>query len=160
LRLDCASEDVLNAVASGIARTWHADGVGALMIGLRGTLGAGKTTWARATLRGLGHGGRVPSPTYTLVEEYDLDGLTLVHADFYRLAGSEEIEFLGVRDRIDAPGVWMLIEWPERAPALLARCDVLITLTATGPTSRLVELAAQTAKGRGALQSISEYDFK
>jgi tRNA threonylcarbamoyladenosine biosynthesis protein TsaE len=131
---------------SGIARD-----VG-LLIGLRGELGGGKTTWVRALLRGLGYRGRVPSPTYTLLEQYALPGLTVVHLDLYRLASEQELEQLGVRDALAQTATWVLIEWPGRAPKLESRCDLLLDFELTGSASRRVVFRAQTRAGIEALQ--------
>ena len=83
------------------------------IIALSGPLGAGKTTFARAVLRALGHQGEVASPTYNLVHPYELDRFLLWHADLYRLDHPGEAEALGLDDHVDAGGV-LLVEWPER----------------------------------------------
>ena len=75
MKVELASEDVLVRVAGGLARIWRDRDLGAWLVGLRGPLGSGKTTWVRAMLRGLGYAGRVPSPTYTLLEEYRVGAL-------------------------------------------------------------------------------------
>jgi tRNA threonylcarbamoyladenosine biosynthesis protein TsaE len=131
-----------------------------LVVGLRGDLGCGKTTWARAMLRGLGYAGRVPSPTYTLLEQYLLDGLTIVHLDLYRLQGDDELENLGLRDWLAEPDTWVLVEWPERAPKLAARCDLAIDFADEGGTARQVVLHAATAVGIRALEQGCHGDFK
>ncbi len=155
-----ASEAELVDTAGALARRWRAAGVDTLRVALAGDLGAGKTTWARAMLRGLGFEGRVPSPTYTLVETYPLDGLTLVHVDLYRLAGPEEIEQLGVRDWLGEPGVWLLVEWPERAPALFERADLTIRLALEDETGRRAAFEAGSETGRGCLAHIDQTNSK
>jgi tRNA threonylcarbamoyladenosine biosynthesis protein TsaE len=85
------------------------------VVALSGGLGAGKTTLARAILAGLGHGGEVPSPSFSIVETYDPPSVRLpvVHADFYRLARPEEAEELGLDDY--RQGAALIAEWPEQA---------------------------------------------
>jgi tRNA threonylcarbamoyladenosine biosynthesis protein TsaE len=82
------------------------------VVALSGPLGSGKTTLARAIIAALGYGGEVPSPTFTIVETYDLDP-PLVHADFYRLDSTKEAEEIGLDDYRE--GAAMIAEWPERA---------------------------------------------
>jgi tRNA threonylcarbamoyladenosine biosynthesis protein TsaE len=94
---------------------------------LRGELGTGKTTLARALLQTLGHDGRVRSPTYTLVEPYDIGGRQVFHLDLYRLSGAEELEYLGLRD-LDPERDLILIEWPERGQGGLPPADIEILL--------------------------------
>ena len=99
-----------------------------LMVALAGPLGAGKSTFVRATLRALGWTGRVPSPTYTLVEQYRAGGLAVAHLDLYRLADPDEIDALGGRELLSESDV-VFIEWPDRGqgwlppPALALRLD-------------------------------------
>jgi tRNA threonylcarbamoyladenosine biosynthesis protein TsaE len=123
-----------------------------LLIGLRGELGAGKTTFVRALLRGLGYEQRVPSPTYTLLEHYAVGELVVVHLDLYRLASEAELENLGLRDWLEKAATWVLIEWPDRAPGLARRCDLLLTLEETEPGARRVTLRAGTQAGIAALR--------
>ena len=123
-----------------------------LLIGLRGELGAGKTTFVRALLRGLGYEARVPSPTYTLLEHYAVGELVVVHLDLYRLASEAELENLGLRDWLEAPATWVLIEWPDRAPGLARRCDLLLTFEETEPGARRLTLRAATEAGIGVLR--------
>lgn len=99
-----------------------------LVLYLEGDLGAGKTTLARGLLRGLGHCGHVPSPTYTLVEPYELGGFSLRHMDLYRLADPEELAYLGIREMT---GI-LLVEWPERGRHFLPGADLLIRLAVAG----------------------------
>ena len=154
MKLKLESEAALTAAAADLAKHWRAGGLTALSAGLRGPLGSGKTTWARAMLAGLGYVGRVPSPTYTLLEEYRVARLTLIHLDLYRFNAPEELEFLGIRERFGEPGVWLLVEWPERAPHLLAKCDAVLDFAPVGTTGRIVTFSAQSAAGGAALEHV------
>ena len=147
LIFDCASEAQLAERAASFARVVQRLTTASLVVGLAGDLGSGKTTWARAMLRGLGHRGRVPSPTYTLLEHYDCEGLAIVHLDLYRLGGEEELENLGLRDWLGEPRTVLLVEWPERAPGLAARCDVLLEFMVSGPAARRVAVRAESRAG-------------
>ena len=94
---------------------------------LRGELGAGKTTFARALLRALGVGERVKSPTYSLLERYLVNGRDAFHLDLYRIADAGELEWLGL-DELDAPGTLVLVEWPERGRGALPSPDLEVAL--------------------------------
>jgi tRNA threonylcarbamoyladenosine biosynthesis protein TsaE len=138
--------------AGKFAQRLRSAGCRPLVIGLAGTLGSGKTTWARAMLRGLGLSGRVPSPTYTLLEQYEVGDLTLVHLDLYRLRGDAELENLGLRDWLADPDTWVVCEWPERAPALAGRCDLMIEFADAGDDARQVTLRGTSRAGIEALE--------
>jgi tRNA threonylcarbamoyladenosine biosynthesis protein TsaE len=111
---------------------------------LQGELGAGKSTFARAMLRAMGHAGAVPSPTYTLVEPYDIDGVPVYHVDLYRIGSEEELHYLGW-DELDS-GL-RLVEWPDRAPGLAASADIRIALAYSG-AGRHVDLEALSERAR------------
>jgi tRNA threonylcarbamoyladenosine biosynthesis protein TsaE len=110
-------------------------------------------------LRGLGYGGRVPSPTYTLLEQYACDGVVVVHLDLYRLRGDEELENLGLRDCLDEPTSWTLVEWPERATQLERRCDLMLRFAVLGATRRRVAVGAATPAGNRALRAVRQEVF-
>ena len=153
------SEPAFAELAGRCARALYAARAWPLVLGLRGDLGSGKTTWVRAMLRGLAFRGRVPSPTYTLLEQYTCDGLTIVHLDLYRLRGGEELEHLGLRDWLAEPRCWIAVEWPERAPQLAERCDLTLEFAVTAADSRRVAASAGTRLGIEALTAIRHEAF-
>ncbi|HJU20275.1 MAG TPA: tRNA (adenosine(37)-N6)-threonylcarbamoyltransferase complex ATPase subunit type 1 TsaE [Stellaceae bacterium] len=111
------------------------------VIALKGDLGAGKTTFARAFIHALGGGEEVPSPTFTLVQLYELDAVTVWHFDLYRLQAPEEAWELGIEEAF-AGGV-SLIEWPERLGPLLPTDRLEIALLfGEGPEARRAQLSA------------------
>ena len=111
---------------------------------LHGELGAGKSTLARAVIAALGHHGPVPSPTYTLLEPYELARGPVYHLDLYRLADAAELEFIGWRDIGSAV---VLVEWPERAPEIAQQADLRIEMTLQD-SGRAVKLQALSEPGR------------
>lgn len=126
-----------------------------LQVQLIGDLGAGKTTLVRATLRALGHAGRVRSPTYTLVEPYSLatetGPLELYHFDLYRFADPAEWADAGFREYFDA-GAICLVEWPQRAGGLLGVPDLEFTLEQEGE-GRVLTARAFSETGKSCLES-------
>ena len=123
---------------------------GGWMILLQGELGAGKSTLARSMIRALGHEGNVPSPTYTLVEPYHFNDLTVYHVDLYRIADASELEFLGWSDLRDG---LLLVEWPERVASLSEQGDVRIDLSYRGE-GRNADITGISGRGREAVNSV------
>jgi len=109
------------------------------LVFLEGPLAAGKTSFARAFLRALGHLGKVKSPTFTVVESYALPRLTVHHFDLYRINDPDELHYLGFDDFVHGTAV-CLIEWPSRAADSLPTPDLRLTLTPLSLAQRRVQL--------------------
>lgn len=120
-----------------------------MVIFLHGNLGAGKTTFTRGFLRGLGYEGHVKSPTYTLVESYEFEGITVFHFDFYRLKDPEELAYIGIEDYFTKESI-CIIEWPESAGAALPVAD-LDCYFEMDQERRHLNMLAKTEKGKMAL---------
>ncbi len=122
--IDLKDEAATERLGQALANTHALKG---LVITLAGELGAGKTTLARGLLRALGHQGTVKSPTYTLLESYDLPEHTVWHLDLYRIHDPQELEYLGIRDAVGTDITW-LIEWPQRGEDVLPAADLHCTI--------------------------------
>ena len=125
-----------------------------LIITLNGDLGAGKTTLSRGVLHGLGHHGAVKSPTYTIVEPYELDIGSVYHFDLYRVNDPQELDYIGFSDYLDQ-GALSLIEWPERGEGYLAAADMSIEIGHL-TQGRCVSVLALSDKGSHVLAGLRE----
>jgi len=110
---------------------------GRVHIELRGDLGAGKTTFTRHLLRAMGVEGRIKSPSYGVVQPYEVNGLSIWHFDFYRFEDPREWEDAGFRDLFAAPGL-TITEWPDKAAGLLPPADVCLQLSTDADETRQV----------------------
>ncbi len=142
-------EHATQQCAAKLAKVLHPG----LLITLNGDLGAGKTSFVRGVLRALGHSGAVKSPTYTIVEPYEIGGFTINHFDLYRLGDVEELELLGFRDYLNESTI-CFIEWPERAGNYLPSADLNIDLSVVSGSnieSRQLHCAALSVAGTSVL---------
>ncbi len=125
----------------------------AAVITLKGELGSGKTTLVRGALEARGIITGVRSPTYTLIEYYELEGLSVAHLDLYRLGDAEELEYLGYRDYLESDTL-CFIEWPERAVGYLNQVDLEISIEYRD-TSRILLCNPQNQMGQQIIQNIT-----
>ena len=128
-----------------------------LVVYLHGNLGAGKTTFVRGVLRGLGHNGKVKSPTYTLVEPYVIkfnvkSSYNVYHFDLYRFVDEEEWDAAGFREYFNPQSICM-IEWPEKAAQVLPQPDIHVQLSAHN-VGRSIQLSAGSTLGSQCLKKL------
>ena len=122
---------------------------------LHGDLGAGKTTLVRGFMRALGHVGAVKSPTYTIVEPYELSGRRAYHFDLYRLGEPEELEYMGIRDYLDGESV-LLVEWPQRGEGIMPVADLDITID-YAESGRNLSVQSTGSKGANLVECLNNF---
>ena len=153
LVLQLADEAAMVAFGGQLARITQGHGV----IFLEGDLGAGKTTLSRGIIRGLGHVGAVKSPTFTLVEPYEIGEIRAFHFDLYRLVDPEELEYMGIRDYFDDDAL-CLIEWPDKGAGFLPKPDLTITISPHN-AGRSLKVWAQGPRGESWCEALA-LEFK
>jgi tRNA threonylcarbamoyladenosine biosynthesis protein TsaE len=146
-------EAATQAYARALAK---APGLANAFIALHGDLGTGKTTLVRHLLEALGVTGRIKSPTYAVVESYELPTFPIWHFDFYRFNDPQEWEEAGFRDIFAATGL-KLAEWPEKAAALMPTADIDLHLTThtTSESARMATLTANSPLGTSLLEALA-----
>ena len=157
LTLRLENEQATEQLAQKFARVLRA---GELVF-LSGDLGAGKTTFTRHLIRALGLNTRVKSPTYTLVEAYELPRWQVYHFDLYRLADPEELEFMGIRDYF-GPDCLCLVEWPEKAAGYVPPADLALVFSFPDEavhSGRRLELFARSEVGQKCLNELSKFQL-
>ena len=125
-----------------------------LVLYLHGELGAGKTTFARAMIQGLGYPGRVKSPSYGLLETYSVQGMDILHLDLYRLESADELDYLALRDLFSTNSL-LLVEWPEKGRSSLPRADLDFHFDDTGGR-RFVTIDAVSQRGHALSRDIQQ----
>jgi len=142
------------AMQKNAAAVWGAlsSQQGGIVLYLIGHLGAGKTTWVRGFLRAMHYDGIVKSPTYTLVEAYEITQNRVYHFDFYRIHDPYELEEMGIRDYFEK-SAFCLIEWPEKGAPYLPSPDLTLHIEGVTETARRLTLQAQSARGKDVLEN-------
>lgn len=125
-----------------------------LVVYLHGDLGAGKTTLTRGFVQGMGHNGKVKSPTYTLVEPYELTPWQVYHFDLYRLADPEELEYMGIREYFSQQSC-CFVEWPEKGQDMIPSADIELWLHYVDE-QREITLQANSPIGSDILQYLAK----
>jgi len=159
VQLNIHDETELIDIATQLAAYAQGLNEGPLVIYLEGPLGAGKTAFSRGLVRACGHEGNVKSPTYTLVESYDLSRARVHHFDLYRLADPEELEFMGIRDYF-SNSTAVLVEWPSKGDGVLPEADLQLALAFVEPqhehpNARKLTITALTTTGRETIKTLS-----
>ena len=149
LKKSIPTVEAMEALGASLAP--HVQGL--RLVGLRGELGAGKTTLVRGLLHALGHIGPVKSPTFALVEHYALAIGTVHHIDLYRVKDPEELEFLGMRDYLNGRST-CLVEWPERGAGTLPETDIDVIIHVANH-GRTVQIVSHTESGAAVMDGLS-----
>ena len=149
LKIDLPNEKATKSLGLKIAQSLPSV-ISDMTVVLKGEMGAGKSTIVRSVLRGMGYRNIVPSPTYTIVEPYEVQSGKLYHIDLYRISNSDELEFLGWSDLNDG---LKFIEWPERVPLLFEQADLILSLEYIS-SGRTLEFNSRTKKGDDIVQKV------
>lgn len=143
MRVTLPDPEATDALARRLQAALPADTAGWTLL-LEGELGAGKSAFARALIMAMGHRGKVPSPTYTLVEPYQLASGIIYHVDLYRVSSEEELRYLGWGELDDG---FRLVEWPDRAPGLVSSADLLVNLEYADTSGRNAVITGLSPRG-------------
>ena len=152
IKFELTSEKEMLGLGAMLACFLRGEGV----IHLSGGLGAGKTTLCRGILRAMGHLGAVKSPTFTLVEPYQISGSEVYHFDLYRLADPGELEYVGI-DEYFGKNKLCLIEWPEKAIGCLPQHDLDITIDVL-VEKRIIDVRSNSRSGEKICTQLIELD--
>jgi tRNA threonylcarbamoyladenosine biosynthesis protein TsaE len=157
-RQEAETASLAKLLAASIGQLMGQSPAAHLNIALEGNLGAGKTTFARYLIQGLGYEGKVKSPTYTLCEPYELKSnqhaFTAHHFDLYRMRSPLEWQEAGFAEYIDVPG-FCLIEWPEKAEGTLPAFDIQIQMAAGAEENeRTIAIDAFSEQGKQVIDNI------
>jgi tRNA threonylcarbamoyladenosine biosynthesis protein TsaE len=152
IKFELKSEKEMLGLGATLARLLKGEGV----IHLSGGLGAGKTTLCRGILRAMGHSGAVKSPTFTLVEPYQISGSEVYHFDLYRLTDPSELDYIGI-DEYFGKNKLCLIEWPEKAIGYLPQHDLDITIDVL-VEKRIIDVRSNSRSGEKICTQLIELD--
>lgn len=149
---DVPNETAVRELAARFARHLETP----MVIYLKGDLGAGKTTFARAYIHALGYEGYVKSPSYGLLETYRVGAVSVLHLDLYRIEDPEELEYLAIRDQFDERTV-LLVEWPDRGAGFLPQPDLVLDF-GEKDAMRFMACSACTPAGRALAAEVMQND--
>lgn len=145
------------ALASALENEVKSGTDSALVVYLNGCLAAGKTTFSRGVLQALGHQATVKSPTYTLVEPYDLEKGQVHHFDLYRLSDPSELEYIGCSEYFEK-ALLCLVEWPQRGEGFIPTADIQLTLElGTIDSSRYLYFLPESERGEKVLEDLKNF---